>query len=125
MIDADVLLRVSQTLNERKAASPNTSYVSQLYQKGTDAILKKVMEEATEVVMAAKEGNRLHLVWEVTDLWFHTLVLLAHMGLSVEDVLAELRRREGVSGIDEKRARLAQAAASEAVVVPTDQSVKE
>jgi phosphoribosyl-ATP pyrophosphohydrolase len=125
MIDGDVLLRVSQTLNERKAASPDTSYVSQLYQKGTDAILKKVMEEATEVVMAAKEGNRLHLVWEVTDLWFHTLVLLAHMGLSVEDVLTELRRREGVSGIDEKRARLAQAAASEAVVVPTDQSVKE
>lgn len=122
MIDADVLLRLSQTLAERKAASPSTSYVSQLYQKGLEAILKKVLEEATEVVLAAKEGDRLHLVWEVTDLWFHTMVLLAHQGLSVEDVLAELRRREGVSGIDEKRARLAQAAAAEAVVQPSGQA---
>ncbi|GAB6050393.1 phosphoribosyl-ATP diphosphatase [Hydrogenophilus islandicus] len=116
MIDHEVLLRLSQTLAERKSAPPSQSYVSQLYQKGTDAILKKVAEEAAEVIMAAKDGDRLHLVWEVTDLWFHTLVLLAHMGLSVEDVLAEFRRREGVSGIDEKRARLAQAEAAEAVV---------
>mgnify|MGYP001069786564 CR=1 FL=1 len=121
MIDADVLLRLSQTLRERQEAPPTSSYVSQLYQKGTEAILKKVMEEATEVVMAAKDGDCLHLVWEVTDLWFHTMVLLTHMGLSIEDVLAEFRRREGVSGIDEKRARLAQAAASEAVTVSTNQ----
>ncbi len=118
MIDPEVLRRVSAVLAERKAAPPTQSYVSQLYQKGTDAILKKIGEEAAEVIMAAKDGDRLHLVWEVTDLWFHTLVLLAHMELSVDDVLAEFRRREGVSGIDEKRARLASAAEAEAVVVP-------
>lgn len=69
------------------------------------------------MIMAAKDGDRLHLVWEVTDLWFHTMVLLAHFGLSVEDVAAEFRRREGVSGIDEKRARLATAAEAESVVI--------
>lgn len=107
MIDLEVLRRVSQTLAERKAADPDQSYVSSLYQKGTEAILKKVAEEAAEVIMAAKDGDRLHLVWEVTDLWFHSMVLLAHHGLSVDDVLAEFRRREGVSGIDEKRSRTA------------------
>ncbi|MDD3432459.1 MAG: phosphoribosyl-ATP diphosphatase [Tepidiphilus sp.] len=117
MIDLEVLRRVSQTLAERKAADPDQSYVSSLYQKGTEAILKKVAEEAAEVIMAAKDGDRLHLVWEVTDLWFHTMVLLAHFGLSVEDIAAEFRRREGVSGIDEKRARLATAAEAESVVI--------
>jgi phosphoribosyl-ATP pyrophosphohydrolase len=105
MIDIEVLHRVSATLAERKQADPDSSYVSSLYAKGTDAICKKVAEEAAETIMAAKDGDRLHLVWEVTDLWFHSLVLLAHNGLSVDDVLAELRRREGVSGIDEKRSR--------------------
>jgi phosphoribosyl-ATP pyrophosphohydrolase len=105
MIDIEVLHRVSATLAERRQADPDSSYVSSLYAKGTDAICKKIAEEAAETIMAAKDGDRLHLVWEVTDLWFHSLVLLAHNGLSVDDILAELRRREGVSGIDEKRSR--------------------
>ncbi|MFN3983940.1 MAG: phosphoribosyl-ATP diphosphatase [Rhodocyclaceae bacterium] len=105
MIDMEVLRRVSATLAERKAADPDASYVSSLYAKGTDAICKKVAEEAAETIMAAKDGDRLHLVWEVTDLWFHSLVLLHHHGLSVDDVAAEFRRREGVSGIDEKKSR--------------------
>ncbi|MBT0962654.1 phosphoribosyl-ATP diphosphatase [Denitromonas iodatirespirans] len=107
MIDIEVLHRVAATLAERKAASPDASYVSSLYAKGTDAICKKVAEEAAETIMAAKDGNRLHLVWEVTDVWFHTMVLLSHFGLTVDDVLAEFRRREGVSGIDEKKSRTA------------------
>ncbi len=107
MIDIEVLRRVSATVTERKQASPDASYVSSLYTKGTDAICKKVAEEAAETIMAAKDGSRLHIVHEVTDVWFHTLVLLAHFGLSVEDVLAEFRRREGMSGIDEKNSRSA------------------
>jgi len=107
VIDIEVLHRVAATLAERKAADPDASYVSSLYAKGTDAICKKVAEEAAETIMAAKDGNRLHLVWEVTDVWFHSMVLLAHFGLTVDDVLAEFRRREGVSGIDEKKARTA------------------
>lgn len=105
MIDIEVLHRVAATLAERKHAEPASSYVSSLYAKGTDAICKKVAEEAAETIMAAKDKDLLHLVWEVTDLWFHSLILLAHHGLSVDDVLAEFRRREGVSGIDEKKAR--------------------
>lgn len=105
MIDIEVLHRVAETLAARKDASPDSSYVSSLYAKGTDTICKKVAEEAAETIMAAKDGDRLHVVWEVTDLWFHSLVLLSHMGLSVDDVLAEFRRREGVSGIDEKKSR--------------------
>mgnify|MGYP000122955639 FL=1 len=105
MIDIEVLHRVSATLTERKAADPDSSYVSSLYAKGTDAICKKVAEEAAETIMASKDGDLLHVVWEVTDLWFHSMVLLAHHGLTVDDVLAEFRRREGVSGIDEKKSR--------------------
>jgi phosphoribosyl-ATP pyrophosphohydrolase len=105
MIDIEVLHRVAETLARRKAADPDASYVSSLYVKGTDAICKKIAEESAETIMAAKDGDRLHLVWEVTDLWFHSMVLLAHFGLTVDDVVAEFRRREGVSGIDEKRAR--------------------
>ena len=107
MIDSDVLLRAAQTLAERKEASPESSYVSGLFHKGTDAICKKVAEESAEVIMAAKDKDLLHVVWEVTDVWFHTMILLAHFGLTVDDVLAEFRRREGVSGIDEKKARTA------------------
>lgn len=107
MIDIEVLRRVSATLIERKQSDPDASYVSSLYAKGTDAICKKIAEEGAETIMAAKDGDRLHLVWEVTDLWFHSMVLLAHNGLSVDDVLAEFRRREGVSGIDEKKSRQA------------------
>ncbi|MCE1185622.1 MAG: phosphoribosyl-ATP diphosphatase [Rhodocyclales bacterium] len=107
MIDIEVLHRVSETLAARKEASPESSYVSSLFHKGTDAICKKVAEEAAETIMAAKDKDMLHLVWEVTDLWFHSMILLAHHGLSVDDVLAAFRRREGVSGIDEKNSRTA------------------
>ncbi|NOT19105.1 MAG: phosphoribosyl-ATP diphosphatase, partial [Sideroxydans sp.] len=82
-----------------------SSYVAKLFSKGDDAILKKVIEEAGEVLLAAKDGDNQHLTYEVADLWFHTMVLLAHKGLSAEDVLQELARREGVSGIAEKASR--------------------
>jgi len=105
MSELDVLQRLARTLAERKGASAGTSYVASLYAKGTDAICKKVAEEAAETIMAAKDGEKSHLVYEVADLWFHSLVLLAHFDLSADDVLAELERREGVSGIEEKAAR--------------------
>jgi phosphoribosyl-ATP pyrophosphohydrolase len=101
----DILQRLTQTLAERKHADPASSYVAKLYAKGEDAILKKVAEEAAETLMAAKDGDKLHLVREVADLWFHCLVLLAHHDLGADAVLAELARREGVSGIEEKAAR--------------------
>ncbi len=105
MIDLEVMHRVQATLVERKSAAPDASYVASLYAKGTDSICKKVAEEAAETIMAAKDGDRLHLVREVTDLWFHSLILLAHFDLGVDDVLFEFRRREGISGIDEKKSR--------------------
>lgn len=107
MTDANVLTRIAQTLEARKGAEPGSSYVASLYAKGEDAILKKIGEEATETVLAAKGGDKLALVRETADLWFHCLVMLAHAGLGPDDVLAELRRREGISGIDEKAARKA------------------
>jgi phosphoribosyl-ATP pyrophosphohydrolase len=105
MIDMEVLHRLQATLLERKGAAPDSSYVASLYAKGTDAICKKVAEEAAEVIMAAKDGDRLHVVRETCDLWFHSMVLLAHMGIGVDDVMVEFRRREGISGIDEKKSR--------------------
>ena len=105
MIDATVLLRLAQTIEERKGADPGSSYVAGLFHHGEDAILRKVGEEAVEVMLASKSGDRLHLVRELADLWFHTLVLLAHHGLGPTDVLHELRRREGISGLDEKASR--------------------
>ena len=105
MIDAEILHRLQKTLVERKDAAPDSSYVASLYAKGADAICKKVVEEAAETIMAAKDGDRLHLVREVADLWFHSMILLAQFGVGVDDVLAELHRREGVSGIDEKKSR--------------------
>ena len=105
MIDAAILQRLAQTLEARKSADPGSSYVAQLFAKGGDAILKKVAEEAAETLLAGKDGDKLHLVREVADLWFHTLVLLSYHGLGQDDVLAELHRREGISGIDEKNAR--------------------
>ncbi len=105
MIDIEVLHRVAETVAQRRNADPDSSYVSSLFSKGTDAICKKVAEESAETIMAAKDGNRLQIVREVTDVWFHTLILLQHFGLSVDDILAEFRRREGVSGIDEKKSR--------------------
>ena len=100
-----VLAELTQVLESRKGAEPDTSYVAKLYQKGLDGILKKVGEEATEVVMAAKDGASDKVVYEVADLWFHSLVLLADQGLSAADILKELERRFGLSGIDEKNAR--------------------
>ncbi len=88
-----------------RLADPETSYVAKLYAKGLDAILKKVGEEATETVMAAKDGAAEKIVHEVADLWFHTLVLLAHQGLGPRQVLAELDRRFGLSGLEEKANR--------------------
>jgi phosphoribosyl-ATP pyrophosphohydrolase len=105
MIDLEVVHRVQTTLTERKGAAPESSYVASLYAKGTDAICKKVAEEAAETIMAAKDGDRLHIVREVCDLWFHSMVLLAQFDLGVDDVLVEFRRREGISGIDEKKSR--------------------
>ena len=103
--EGDVLARVAATIEARKSAAPDSSYVAKLLAKGEDAILKKIGEEATETVMAAKDGDRLRLTAEVADLWFHCLVLLASRGLGPQDVLAELARREGVSGIAEKAGR--------------------
>jgi phosphoribosyl-ATP pyrophosphohydrolase len=102
---SDILDRLAETLEARKQASPDSSYVAKLYSKGTDAILKKIGEEATETVMAAKDGQPEKIIYEVADLWFHTLVLLAHKGLKPADVLNELARREGLSGLVEKANR--------------------
>jgi phosphoribosyl-ATP pyrophosphohydrolase len=101
----DVLARVAAAIEARKGADPATSYVASLFAKGDDAILKKIGEEATETVMAGKDGDKLRVAAEVADLWFHCLVLLARHGLGPSDVAAELARREGVSGIAEKAAR--------------------
>jgi phosphoribosyl-ATP pyrophosphohydrolase len=101
----DILQRLTETLEARKKASPESSYVAKLFSKGEDAILKKIGEEATEVILAGKGGDRSHLVYETADLWFHCMVLLAQRGLSAQDVLNELARREGLSGIAEKESR--------------------
>ena len=101
----DTLARLAAVLESRKGADPDTSYVARLYAKGTDAILKKIGEEATETVMAVKDGIPEKIVAETADLWFHCLVMLAHQGLGPDDVLRELARREGLSGLDEKAAR--------------------
>jgi len=101
----DILARLADTLEARKQADPQTSYVAKLYHKGLDAILKKVAEEAAETIMAAKDGERDKIVYETADLWFHSLVLLAQQGIRPEDVLNELARREGLSGLVEKASR--------------------
>jgi phosphoribosyl-ATP pyrophosphohydrolase len=103
--DDGVLARVAATVAARAGADPATSYVASLFAKGDDAILKKIGEEATETVLAAKDGDPARITAEVADLWFHCLVLLARHGLSPADVLAELARREGTSGHAEKAAR--------------------
>jgi len=109
----DVLARLADVLEARRAADPGSSYAARLFERGTDAILKKVGEEATEVVMAAKDGAPERIVAETADLWFHTMILLTHFGLRPADVLAELERREGQSGLDEKALRGARGAAGE------------
>ena len=101
----DFLQRLTAIIAARKQAEPSDSYVARLFSKGEDAILKKIGEEAIEVVLAAKGGDKTHLVYETADLWFHCMVLLAQHGLSADDVLHELARREGRSGIEEKASR--------------------
>jgi phosphoribosyl-ATP pyrophosphohydrolase len=103
--ERDILARIAATVAARRGADPSASYVASLFAKGDDAILKKIGEEATETVMAAKDGERARIVAEVADLWFHCIVLLARHGLAPADVLAELARREGTSGHAEKRSR--------------------
>jgi phosphoribosyl-ATP pyrophosphohydrolase len=100
-----VLERIAASIEERKDGDPAKSYVAKLFAQGEDAMLKKIGEEATETVLAAKSGDRLHLVREVTDLWFHCMIVLARHGLGPADVLAEMHRREGISGVDEKAGR--------------------
>jgi phosphoribosyl-ATP pyrophosphohydrolase len=99
------LHRLAEVLEQRKQADPESSYVAGLYRKGLDAILKKIGEEATETVIAAKGGDTQQLIYETADLWFHSLVLLAHQGVGPEQVLSELERRFGLSGLEEKAAR--------------------
>ncbi len=110
----DALARLAAVIESRKAANggdPEASYVARLLHKGPDSFLKKIGEEATEVVMAAKDadhgGDKAKLVYEVADLWFHSMIALAHYGLAPADVIAELQRREGMSGIEEKSLRKA------------------
>lgn len=113
----DDLARLAAVIESRKPANggdPEKSYVARLLHKGPDAFLKKIGEEATEAVMAAKDlehgvGDRQKLVNETADLWFHSLIALAHYGLGPADVVAELVRREGLSGLEEKALRKAQA----------------
>ena len=105
MTDSTILQRLSETIAARSQGDPASSYVAGLFGRGHEAILKKVAEESTETLLASKDGDKLHIVRETADLWFHSLVLLAWHGLSSDDVLAELRRREGISGIDEKASR--------------------
>jgi phosphoribosyl-ATP pyrophosphohydrolase len=101
----ETLERIAARIESRKGGDAETSYVAGLLGGSEDAVLKKIGEEATETILAAKGGDRLHVVRETADLWFHSLVLLARHGLGPGDVLAELHRREGISGIDEKAAR--------------------
>lgn len=102
----NILSQVADTIEQRRAAGdPASSYVAKLKAKGLDAMLKKVGEEATEFVMAAKDGDAQKLVYEAADLWFHTLLALAELGLRPEAVLAELARREGLSGLEEFASR--------------------
>ena len=105
MNDPGIIERLGQTLEQRRSADPASSYVARLFGRGEDAILRKVLEEAGECLLASKQGDKLAVVGEVADLWFHTLVLLTWHGLTPQDVLAELERREGTSGIDEKANR--------------------
>jgi phosphoribosyl-ATP pyrophosphohydrolase len=101
----DILVQLTQVLEARKTADPDSSYVAKLYAKGLDSILKKIGEESAETIIAAKDDDDGQVIYEMADLWFHCLVLLAQRGLSAEQVLAELDRRFGLSGLDEKASR--------------------
>jgi phosphoribosyl-ATP pyrophosphohydrolase len=104
-LSQDVLARLAEVIEARRAGDPDKSYVARLFHKGTDAILKKIGEEATEVVMAAKDGDPQKVVYEVADLWFHSMLALSAFGLTPADVLKELQRREGLSGLEEFASR--------------------
>ncbi|MCH8104941.1 MAG: phosphoribosyl-ATP diphosphatase [Proteobacteria bacterium] len=101
----DILARLMAVLESRKDADPETSYVASLYHEGLDAILEKISEESAETIVAAKSGDKKQIVYETADLWFHCLVLLAQQNLTAQQVLDELNRRFGLSGIVEKAAR--------------------
>ena len=101
----DILHRLSETLASRRSADPEVSYTAKLFANGPDSILKKIGEESAELIMVAKDGKRLNIVWESTDVIYHIMVLLAFYGMGIDDVLQEMRRREGISGIDEKNSR--------------------
>ena len=105
MNEREILERLSETIAARLKAEPGASYVASLAAQGQDAILKKVAEEAAETLLASKDGDKLHLIRETADLWFHSMVLLAWHGVGPADVLDELQRREGTSGIEEKSSR--------------------
>ena len=111
----DTLERLAGVIEQRKLGDPDKSYVARLFHKGNDAILKKIGEEATETVMAAKDGDRARIVAEMADLWFHALVALAAYGLKPQDVLDELARREGLSGLEEFALRKAERRGQEGV----------
>lgn len=101
----DTLRKLAEVLESRKKAAPDSSYVASLYHAGTDKILKKLGEEATETVIAGKGGNREEIIYETADLWFHSLVLLAHNNIDHQEILNELDRRFGLSGLEEKASR--------------------
>jgi phosphoribosyl-ATP pyrophosphohydrolase len=105
MNDPDILRRLAGAIESRKGADPASSYVASLFAKGHDAVLKKIAEESAETLLAAKDGDKLHVVRETADLWFHCMIMLAWHGLGPDDVLGELKRREGISGVDEKKSR--------------------
>ena len=102
----DVLQQLAEVLEQRKQEPANKSYVASLYAKGLDHILKKIGEEATETVIAAKDGDKQKIIYETADLWFHIMVMLADQDLGPDDVIAELGRRFGLSGLEEKAQRL-------------------
>jgi len=102
---SSVLEQLEAVLEQRKSAAADSSYVASLHAKGLDAILKKIGEEATETVLAAKDGDAEHIIYETADLWFHSMVMLSHMGISHQQVLDELQRRFGLSGLEEKAQR--------------------
>ena len=102
---SDVLQQLAQVLEQRKLESADKSYVASLYAKGLDTILKKIGEEAAETIIAGKGGDNQQIIYETADLWFHCMILLADQGLGPDDVLSELQRRFGLSGLDEKSQR--------------------
>jgi len=102
---SDIIEKLTEVLEARKSADPDSSYVAGLYAKGVDEILKKIGEEATETVMAVKDGDADRIVYETADLWFHTLVMLVQQGIAPQKILEELDRRFGISGIEEKAGR--------------------